>query len=218
LVAAAGAAVYLAWTTGEDPSADIHVAASRDGGRTFAAPAIVARTPGYSDAPKLALDRHGTLHLAFTESSSGPFDPADVHYTRSRDGGARFDPPRAISRPRPRGHASAAFPALSVDERGAVIVLWEAFPSHREPPHGLAIVTSTDGGQTFSAPTLVPGSADPGGGRNGSFQGRLMRKLAVRDDAIAIVNSSLAHGEGSRVWLVRGRARTAAAPSAPTRR
>lgn len=50
----------------------------------------------------------------------------------------------------------------------------------------------------------VPGSADPDGGLNGSYQGLLMQKLAV-DDAgnIAIVNSALVDGRGSRVWLMR---------------
>jgi hypothetical protein len=31
-----------------------------------------------------------------------------------------------------------------------------------------------------------------------------MRKLAVRDDMIAVVNSAKRPGESSRVWLVRG--------------
>ena len=46
-------------------------------------------------------------------------------------------------------------------------------------------------------------SADAG--FNGSHQGHLMDKLAVRDGAVAIVNSSLAAGRGSRVWLMRGK-------------
>jgi hypothetical protein len=51
----------------------------------------------------------------------------------------------------------------------------------------------------------VPGSLDASGGRNGSQQGLLMNKLAVNaHGTVAIVNSSLKPGEGSRVWLVRG--------------
>jgi hypothetical protein len=192
-------AVHVAWTTGEDPGADIRFASSRDGGATFEPPAIVATTAGYSDAPKLVADRHGTLHLAHAESAGGPLDRYRVRYARSRDG-RRFEPARVLS----SGDAGAGFPSLAVDERGTVHVVWEVYPDHRDPPRGLAIAMSSDGGDTFSAPALVPGSADPVGGGNGSFQGRLMRKLAVRGDTVAIVNSSLALGRGSRVWLMIG--------------
>jgi hypothetical protein len=164
---------------------------------------IVAPSATYSDAPKLAVDAGGTLHLAYAESRGGPFDRFDVRYTRSRDGARTFDAPRTLSRPSPADAESAAYPSLAV-EGTALHVVWELYPDHTEAPRGLAYAVSRDGGATFSAPALVPGSIDPMGGGNGSFQGRLMRKLAVRDDQIAVVNSSLALGRGSRVWLVRG--------------
>ncbi|MBA3463279.1 MAG: exo-alpha-sialidase [Deltaproteobacteria bacterium] len=195
--------VHLAWTTGEDASADVRVVTSRDG-VTFSDPVVVAPTRTYSDAPKLAVDERGTLHLAFAESAAGPHDRFDVHYTRSRDGGQTFEPSRTLSRPHPGGAESAAFPSLAIS--GATLhVAWELYPDHREAPRGLAHAISRDGGDTFSPPSLVPGSSDPLGGGNGSFQGRLMRKLAVRGDQVAMVNSSLALGQSSRVWLVRGR-------------
>jgi hypothetical protein len=199
-IASHAGAVHVAWTTGEDPSADIRIATSRDGGTTFEPEVIVATTASYSDAPKLAADRHGALHLAHAESAGGPLERYHVRYTRSPDG-RRFEPARTLS----RGDDGAGFPSLAIDERGTVHVVWEVYPDHREAPRGLAIAMSRDGGETFSAPAPVPGSIDPTGGGNGSFQGRLMRKLAVRGDTLAIVNSSLALGRGSRVWLMRGR-------------
>lgn len=205
-IAPGEAAVHVAWTTGEDASADIRIAASRDGGHTFAPPVIVERTAGYSDAPKLVVDRHGTLHLAYAESAGGPLERYHVRYARSRDGRS-FEPARQLSS---RGEG-AAFPSLALDERGTIHVVWEVYPDPSDLPRGLAIATSTDGGDTFTSPAIVPGSIDPSGGRNGSFQGRLMRKLAVHDDALAIVNSSLALGRSSRVWLMRGQLRRAAA-------
>jgi hypothetical protein len=46
---------------------------------------------------------------------------------------------------------------------------------------------------------------DPAGGFNGSTQGLLMRKLAVRADGeIAVVNSAVKIGSHSRVWLMSG--------------
>jgi hypothetical protein len=145
------------------------------------------------------------LHLAYAESSGGPFARYHVRYTRSADGGSSFEAPREISKPMPGSFASAAFPALSVDAQGRVYVLWELYADERQGPRGLGLAVSIDGGRSFSSPGVVPDSVDPAGGFNGSSQGLLMRKLAVSTNgAIAIVNSSLKEGSHSRVWLMRG--------------
>jgi hypothetical protein len=204
LAAAADGSVYLAWTVGEDDSADIRVARSPDGGRTFGDAVVVSKTPTYSDAPKVALDRDGTLHVVYAESAGGPFERYHVRYTRSRDGGRTFEPSREISSPHPRGAQGAAFPMLALDQRGGVYVTWELFPDWRQGPRGLGVAMSHDRGETFSAPALVPDSIDPRGGTNGSHQGRLMQKLAVSGNAIAVVNSSLKDADRSRVWLMQG--------------
>ena len=185
-----GDAVYLAWTVGDDESADIRVAKSTDAGASFAKPVIVDRSKGYSDAPKLALDARGTLHLVYAEGKR-------IRYSRSSDGARSFERPRDIS------GRDAGFPALSVDGKGNLYLLWERFAEDRLVARGLALAVSSDGGKTFTAPVLVPESADPGW--NGSSQGLLMRKLAVnRHGAFAIVNSSFAEKKSSRAWLIRG--------------
>ena len=67
------------------------------------------------------------------------------------------------------------------------------------------MTTSTDGGATFTAASIVPGTGDPRDGFNGSQQGLLMRKLAVNaSGAIAVVNSTFQADGGSRVRLFRG--------------
>ena len=197
--------IHLAWTHGDDDGADIQYASSSDRGATFSAPRVPASSKGYSDAPKLAVDSRGTLHLVYTESAGGPFGHYyQVRYTRSRDGGRSFEAARAISGSTSE-RAGAGYPSLDVDDRGNVYVLWERYPDRWSGPRGLVLAVSRDGGDRFSAPMLVPGSVDPAGGINGSQQGRLMRKLAVNDSgAIAIVNSALKHSEHSRVWLIRG--------------
>jgi hypothetical protein len=198
-------ALYLAWALGEDWGADIHLAKSLDGGRTFGEPVVVAPSKTYSDAPKLAVDPVGVLHLAYAESSGGPFKGYHVRHTRSTDGGRTFQPSRDISSPPPGPFTGAAFPSLGVDARGRVVVAWELYGGERQPPRGLGIAVSIDGGRGFSQPALVPDSADPGGGFNGSSQGLLMRKLAVNPaGAVAIVNSSFKADAHSRVWLLRG--------------
>jgi hypothetical protein len=188
-IAAMGDRVWLAWTTGEDPTADIRVATSHDGGKTFAQPIVVEHTPAFSDAPDLAVDSAGTVHVVFG-------DAMHMRYARSSNGGVSFEPSRVIS-----GREQAGFPTVVVD-RGRVDVLWELYTADRSP-HGLGFSRSLDGGNTFVEPVEVPGTRDAG--RNGSQQGRLTHKLAVRDHAIVVVNSALRPGERSRVWLVRGR-------------
>ena len=187
-LAVLGDTVYLAWTDG-----DIHVATSTDNGKTFGPPLQVTRSRDYTDAPKLAVDAQGTLHLVYAENGR-------IQYAASGNGARSFSPARTLSK------TGAGFPALAVDGGNGVYVTYELFPGRQQRPRGLGIVVSRDGGRTFSAPEAVPGSVAPGGAPNGSFQGLLMQKLAVnRHGALAVVNSSLRDGERSRVWLMRGR-------------
>ena len=191
--------VYLAWTVGDDDAADIRLAKSTDGGASFGAPLVVERSKGYSDAPKIAVDAAGVVHLAYAESTGGPFEQYRVRYARSTDGGATFQPSRPVS------GMNGAFPSLAVDDANSVYVLWELFESQRSRPRGLGFSVSRDGGLSFSTPARVPGSAGRPGHWNGSFQGLLMKKLAVNAAGrIAVVNSSLRDDERSRVWLIRG--------------
>lgn len=204
-----GRTVYLAWTTGEDKAADIHVAKSVDGGINFSKPHIVASSKGYSDAPKLAVDASGAVHLVYAESSGGPFDRYRILYTRSTGDAFTFDVPRDISSTPSKSNTSAGFPTLSIDAKGNLYVIWEMYGSHGQRPRGLGITISHDAGHSFTLPSVVPGSSDPAGGSNGSHQGLLMKKLAINDAGnIAIVNSSLKQGEDSRVWLIRARSST----------
>lgn len=196
--------LLLAWATGEDAAGDIRLASSADGGRTFNTARTVSVTGGFSDAPRLAFDRLGVLHLVHAESRGGPFELAAIVHLRSSNGGLSFGPPREISAPHPAGYAGAAFPCLGVDGRGRVVVTWELLRARGQPPYGLGIAVSDDG-FAFSAPQLVPHSVDAGGGFNGSTQGLLMNKLALRADGqIAIANSAVKIGSHSRVWLMRG--------------
>lgn len=207
LAAAADGTVYVAWSVGEDRAADIHVAKSEDRGRSFGKPRIVLAGPGHADAPKIAVDGTGSLHLVYAESPAGPWLRYRILYTRSRDKGRTFEKPREVSSPAIGGFESAGFPALSLDGKGNPYLLWELFPDYRGRSRGLGFSHSRDGGRTFARPALVPGSADPALGVNGSRQGLLMRKLAVNDaGTIAVVNSTFKSGAASRIRLFPGQA------------
>ena len=198
LAGGADGTILLAWTTGEDKHADIRIAASRDGGAHFGEAGVVAATPGYSDAPKLVVDRGGIVHLVYAEGAAGPFSRSGVVYTRSVDG-RRFTAPRLIS----DATGGAAYPSVSLDGDGVLYVLWERVPAVSARARGLALTVSLDGGTTFTTPMIVPGSMDRDGG-DGGQQGLLMRKLAVNDAGnVAVVNSSFVENVRSRVWLMR---------------
>jgi hypothetical protein len=199
--------IYLAWTVGEDRAADIRFAKSDDDGRSFGEPQIVFESGGHADAPKLAVDGKGTVHLVYAESAAGPFRRYHVRYTRLIDGANTFDEPRKIAGPHGEQFESVSFPALSLDGKDRLYVIWELFPNRRGQPRGLGLTYSSDGGETFASPSIVPGTADPAFGFNGSQQGLLMRKLAVNEaGAIAVVNSTFRANETSRIRLFRGRA------------
>lgn len=204
LAAGPDGTLYLAWTVGETQAAAIHVAKSSDGGLSFGEPVLAGHAKSYADAPKLAVDASGTLHLAYAQSMGGPFEGYRVHYTYSADGAQSFAPPRDISTPLPAPAQSAAYPMLAIDGQNNLYVSWELFPDHRQYPRGMALAISRDRGNNFSPPGIVPDSIDPAGGINGSVQGLLMKKLAVNANGqIAIVNSSLKQNKESRVRLMR---------------
>ncbi|MDQ9170446.1 sialidase family protein [Oxalobacteraceae bacterium R-40] len=199
-------AIYLAWTTGETDAADILIARSDDQGASFSAPQAVGASATYSDAPKLAVDSQGCLHLAYAESDGDAFGNYHVRYTRSFDGASSFEEGRSISAPLPAKISGTAFPSIAVGAGGTVVLTSELYPGKNERPRGLGIAVSSDGGRTFGASRTVPGSADPKGGGNGSHQGLLMEKVSLgADGTLAIVNSSLKPGSHSRVWLMRGK-------------
>jgi hypothetical protein len=195
-------AIWLAWTVGEDASADIHVAVSSDRGESFGPARRAARTPGHSDAPKLAVDARGTVHLAFGERAAGT--EAHIFYARAEAADAQFETPRRLPTP---GSASAlaAFPSLSLSGP-RVFVTWQHQPTASSAPNGLGFIASADGGRTFGEPSLVLAAPDPRA-VTGSRQGKLMRVLASNGAGLlAIVSSHFSEGDASSVELLIGRA------------
>lgn len=189
--------VYLAWSVGEDPQAAIRVVASRDNGARFAAPQSVGVGEGLLDAPQLAF-ASGRLHLVYARQRA-PGAPSEIRYASAADG--RFGAARTLSA------GGAAYPMLAADGADGLAVAWENISADGRA-QSLGFVRSVDAGRNFSAPSVVPGSAAPPGGSNGSQQGLLGQKLALGSDGrIALVNSSLLPGVRSRIWLMRGTGR-----------
>lgn len=90
-------AIYAAWRhvyAGE--LRDIAMAVSRDGGRTFSAPARVSED-GWAiqgcpdDGPAVAVDRHGTVHVVWPTVVGGEAPEGALFYATTTDG-VRFTP------------------------------------------------------------------------------------------------------------------------------
>jgi hypothetical protein len=168
-------AVHVAWSVA---GKTIELASSEDGGRSFG----TARTLFEGDAPKLAVDSKGNIHLAFAKGN-------EVHYSADLKSSRRID------------HAKlrAGFPTLRIDGKDRVYAVWEEFLAPNEHPRALMFATSTDG---FTPRALPIASASLG--YNGSQQGLLTSKLDVSASGeIAVVNSTFRANERSDVWLLR---------------
>ena len=198
--------IHLVWTVGEDPAADVHYARSTDQGRTFTSPRNIVPSDNHSDAPRVALDSAGSIHLVYTEGLSGPLQEFQVRYSRS-EGDELFSEPRRIPDGDVEISAGQGFPDLGLDGRDTVYILWELFPEEEfSRPLGLGISFSSDRGKTFSPAVRVPGTHDPDLGFNGGLQGLFMNKLAVNSEGeLAVVNSTFQEGGYSRIRLIRGR-------------
>lgn len=201
-----GGEVHLVWTVGEEQAADLHYAVSTDKGRTFGTPRAIVRSDGYSDAPKIAVDGRGTVHLVYAEGPSGPLERYHVRYTRLKQGRGTFQKPVKISGTHSEIFESVGYPCLDLDGRGNLYVLWELFPNDGLRSRGLGLTFSGDGGKSFASPVVIPGTLDPELGFNGSQQGLFMKKLSVnKAGEMAIVNSTFKEGGSSHIWLIRGR-------------
>jgi hypothetical protein len=197
--------IHIAWTIGEDESAGIRYAVSTDQGDTFNAPRIVNESIGHSDAPRIAVDSKGTVHLVYSEGSGYRFTQYQVRYTRKFHDASRFEEPRTVSGRISRQGGGAAFPDLALDNKDNLYLVWELYPDSDWYSLGLGFTNSNDSGSGFSEPGTVPGSADPEYGVNGSRQGSLMSKLSVSGSGnLAVVNSTFRSNDSSHIWIFQG--------------
>src|SRR6476469_2621204 len=87
-----------------------------------APPAVVTlRTPNGGNAPQVATDSSGTVHLIYFKASKG--DRGDLFYVRSRDGGENFSSPIRVNS-QPACAISARHSRLAVGRNGRAHVVW----------------------------------------------------------------------------------------------
>jgi hypothetical protein len=151
--------LWLAWMAG----GQISVASSKDGGLSFSTPVQVTKERlnldwGPDARPKIVVDRHGGIALAFSIFRDKAFN-GQVLYTRSSDGGKSFSELRPIT----SSNESQRFEALGLDADGSVFAAW-LDKRNRVPAQqvgqkydgaGLFFASSNDGGATYSEARLA---------------------------------------------------------------
>ncbi len=149
---------YVAATEHGTSGGGVLVWRTDDGGHNFNAPVIFAieekLTP---DEPWLAIDKDGTLYLAFdyVSSQSKPGSAGTdkgVALSRSFDHGASFEKPRVISDP--RSEHQAGQPVVTIGPGKAIHVLYSY--SDERDDYYLALVNSPDDGQHWDTPITIP--------------------------------------------------------------
>src|SRR5690606_11441849 len=146
----------------------VHVASSDDAGRSFGRAVRVNAVAEALDVngenrPKIAFGTHGEIYVSWTRKLPGGYN-GEIRFSRSLDGGERFEPPRTIN---DDGLATGhRFESLEVDAAGNVYLAWldkrEASSASGEAGRGGASVyyaVSADGGATFAPNRRVAASS-----------------------------------------------------------
>ena len=128
-VAAAGSFVAVAWGASSAGKADVFVAVSSDGGRSFGSPVQVNAVAGEARLggelpPRVAIvSTRGskTPEIAIVWTSRGEAR-TDIKLSRSHNGGRTFDAPVALQSPSSAG--DRGWPALTLDDRGSAHAIW----------------------------------------------------------------------------------------------
>ncbi|QOC22644.1 exo-alpha-sialidase [Wenzhouxiangella sp. AB-CW3] len=192
--------IWLAWTVGEDNSADIHLAYTIDTEEGFSEPRRIHASDAHADSPVVRVDSEGTVHLAWTESTGGPLRGSRIVYARDIDGSGDFGETVRLS-----GDTMAVYPQMAVAGQ-RVLVSWERSATDRRQLFGIGYSASVDGGRSFSEPTVIAATQREEYGVNGGNQGLLMRKLDLSDDGRAVLgHATFNRNEASHIWLLRGR-------------
>ena len=133
---------------------DIFLARSDDGGATWGANVEVDDFPDLErldERPALAVDRHGPLHVAWTDLRAREPD-SNVFYARSDDRGATFTANRQLDDSKVGFDADHDTPTNQwhpglAGDHGALFVTWQ---DDRLGNDDIFFTTSFDGGGTFA--------------------------------------------------------------------
>ncbi|HEY8550850.1 MAG TPA: sialidase family protein [Vicinamibacterales bacterium] len=200
-LAADGQFVVAAWASRLDSRSDVHVAVSRDGGRTFGEPVRVNTIEGEAAVggerpPRVAISPEAGKRTIAVLWSATTADGTVIRLAESRDGGLRFAPPRQLNAGDARGLRSwgslsgsgaGVWHAAWLDGRAAAASKPSAGASHVHHQHG-------SGARPAGAPrqNLYYAAIGP--------DGTVRETLAAENVCFCCKTATLASADGT-VWL-----------------
>jgi hypothetical protein len=152
--------IDLVWQDNSAGHSAVFFSQSTDAGAHFSVPLMVSNASATGAGGQIAIDSTGNVDLAWQDNSPGY---AAIFFGRSTDGGSNFSTPVNISN-NPLGTNSV--PSIHLDSSGNIYVVWVAASTYTSGgssfnTQDVDISSSTDGGNSFSAPSVVsPG--EPG--------------------------------------------------------
>ena len=157
IVAGADGAIFTAWRhVYEGNLRDIAFSASRDGGRTFAAPVRVSQDDWAingcpDDGPAMSVDASGTVHLVWPTVVGGQTPEGALFYASSRDG-RTFSPRLRIPT---LGSPKPSHPQIAIDGGGRIVVAWDEAVNGRRMAAMREIRRSADAKVSFGEPIVL---------------------------------------------------------------
>jgi hypothetical protein len=142
--------VHVAWPSSPNGPRQVLYVSSADLGITFRQPVNVSRSTGEGFAPVIAIDNSDAVNLAWQDTRSGS---NAIMFSRSTDSGATFSNPKQLS----GSTSDASGPEIVVDHSGGLSVVW--IEPQTAGGSRIMISRTSDGGQTFSAPSVVTSGA-----------------------------------------------------------
>jgi hypothetical protein len=141
------------------PARGAFVNKSSDGGLHWSVPVMVpATTNTLPDHPTITADRTDARFAYAAWHSSADKSQIPAVFTRTTDGGLTWEPARIIFQPAP--HNFVDINQIFVLADGTLVDLFIAYyePGPKQPPktQNIAVLRSTDKGQTWSAPVYGP--------------------------------------------------------------
>ncbi len=138
-------------------------------------------TPGASSFAA-AVDALGELHLAFLRPEGDPDNPPGIYYTRSQTNGGDWSKPVFLYespylRRLGEGEANLSLATVETGDTQRVFIAWD-----NRPRKQVFLAQSADGGESWSQPMLVAGSA-PNSGLAGPFS----IKVGATENSVVLV-------------------------------
>lgn len=141
--------VYVTWQASTQSNGEQTVVEnSTDLGESFQPRIVVSGSSTTAEAPSIVADSNNVIHVVWQDSSTGS---TVIMYSKSTNAGATFSAPVQIS----TGPGPDTTPQLGLDKLGGVNAIWVDQSGGTSAPTQIQISRSTDGGNTFSAPTNV---------------------------------------------------------------